>query len=77
MDRFNLLKSKLNGKAYEAIQTLDLTEDNYPAAWATLDRTFDNPRHLAKVELEAMLALPQRSTIAGSSDSIITYINYA
>jgi Protein of unknown function (DUF1759) len=77
MDHFNLLKSKVNGKAAEAIQTLHMTEGNYPIAWATLDRTFDNARHLAKLELEAMLALPHRPTIAGNSDSIISYINYS
>jgi hypothetical protein len=59
IERFALLRSKLQGGALEAIDTLDLTEGNYPKAWEILDKRFNNQRLSIETNLNALMQFPE------------------
>lgn len=50
-----MLRSKLKGVAFDRIETLDVTEDNYENCWEALNKTFDNPRRMIETNLEALI----------------------
>ena len=43
---FVLLKSKLKGKALQAIDSLTINDENYTRAWIALDTCYENQRRL-------------------------------
>jgi hypothetical protein len=70
-ERFALLRSKLSGPAADAIAALDSVEENYEAAWATLDKTFDNERLTIETNFQSLKNLP---TSLDNSNSLLKLV---
>lgn len=56
--KFNHLRAKCKRIAFEAIQALIPIDENYEAAWAALDRTFENRFVAMEVYLDSIRNFP-------------------
>ena len=72
IERYALLRSRLDGNALAAINTLTLTEGNYKRAWEILDKRFDNPRVSIESNIEILATLPP--TAAQDAEAILTFM---
>lgn len=75
VEKFEFLKTSLEGEALSLVVHLPLTAANYSSAWGLLRARYGNKRDLARVHLEALLA-PHSvlSNDAGSIKSLIQSI---
>ncbi|XP_025425944.1 uncharacterized protein LOC112694627 [Sipha flava] len=75
VEKFEFLKTSLEGEALSLVVHLPLTAANYSSAWGLLRVRYGNKRDLARVHLEALLA-PHSvlSNDAGSIKSLIQSI---
>jgi len=55
IDKFNYLKSLLEGPAYEAISGLKLTATNYSEALAVLKKRFGNKKHIIDKHMQTLV----------------------
>lgn len=55
VERFEYLKTSLNGEALSLVSHLALTSGNYKSAWALLRARYGNKRDLARIHLVALL----------------------
>ena len=58
LEKLALLKSRLTGRAAQATDHLDISNENYPEAWEILSERYENARVLFEDEWTALLALP-------------------
>lgn len=72
IERFIILRSKLQGRAATAIENLTLTEKNYENAWQMLDTWFGNERNLKTTTVMELMNAPQ--TIPGDADSLLSFL---
>lgn len=56
VERFEYLKTSLEGEALSLISHLSLTSTNYHSAWDILKARYGNKRDLARIHLDALLA---------------------
>ncbi|XP_060874017.1 uncharacterized protein LOC132947803 [Metopolophium dirhodum] len=75
VERFEFLKTSLEGEAKTVINHLPLTSANYHSAWEILRARYGNKRDLARIHIQALLA-PHKvlSTDACSIKSLINAI---
>lgn len=73
VDKFEYLKTTLDGEALSLISHLTLTATNYHSAWNILKARYGNKRDLARIRLDA---LPVKHFVKSNSAlSIKTQIN--
>ena len=58
VDKFNYLKSLLEGPAYRCIQGLPITASNYEGAIELLQQRFGKPQQVISAHMEELLKLP-------------------
>lgn len=58
IDKFNNLKSLLDGPVSRAIQGLKLTNDNYISAVEVLKGRFGKPQQIISAHMEELLKIP-------------------
>ncbi|XP_060875890.1 uncharacterized protein LOC132949125 [Metopolophium dirhodum] len=56
VERFEILKTSLQGEALSLVSHLPLTSANYNKAWEVLRARYGNKRDLARIHLDALLA---------------------
>ena len=61
-DEFNHLKSVLKGDTYKKLEYIDVSEQDYQAAWKTLVEFYDNKRLIISRHLDALLSLKRIET---------------
>lgn len=54
IEKFHLLRSKLNGEALAEINTLNISDENYDAAWELLDSRYENVRIIVETSLRQL-----------------------
>ncbi|CAI6348314.1 unnamed protein product [Macrosiphum euphorbiae] len=59
VEKFELLKTSLEGEALSLISHLALTSANYQSAWDLLRMRYGNKRDLARIHLDALLQPPE------------------
>lgn len=57
--KFHYLITNLSGPALSLVSKFQITDQNYPLAWASLCETYDKPRLLATAYLNRVLHFPQ------------------
>ncbi|XP_065093228.1 uncharacterized protein LOC135713939 [Ochlerotatus camptorhynchus] len=57
VDKFSYLVASLTKEAKRVVEAIDITEANYPIAWETLARRFDNKKLVVKTYLDALLSV--------------------
>ena len=75
LEKFTLLRSRLEGDALDAIEAIEINDQNYMAAWAILDASFNNQRIILDTNIKNMLNLPK--TVSNDSGSILKFLNAA
>ncbi|XP_055633006.1 uncharacterized protein LOC129773424 [Toxorhynchites rutilus septentrionalis] len=73
VQKFHYLKSALKGEAAKLIESLALTNDNYPIAWDTITKRYSNEYLLKKRHLQALMEYPKVER--GSSSAIHTLVD--
>ena len=71
IDKFNYLKSILDGNAARAIQGLPLTEGNYEAAVKILQERFGKKQQIISTDIEELLKL---QACPNDKASLIAYV---
>ncbi|XP_060868578.1 uncharacterized protein LOC132943558 [Metopolophium dirhodum] len=66
VEKFEYLKTSLEGEALSLVSHLSLTSANYQSAWKILRSRYGNKRDLARIHLDALLA-PQKVTFANAA----------
>ncbi|XP_062704650.1 uncharacterized protein LOC134286956 [Aedes albopictus] len=59
VQKFHYLKSALKGEAAKLIESLTLTNENYPIAWSTITKRYSNEYLLKKQHLQALMEYPK------------------
>ncbi|XP_063991160.1 uncharacterized protein LOC135169792 [Diachasmimorpha longicaudata] len=59
--RLQYLQTCCKGEAFQAIEALDITDVNYDAAWALLDKKFDIPRQALRRHCSHLLNIGKRN----------------
>jgi Protein of unknown function (DUF1759) len=72
IEKFHLLRSKLNGEALAEINTLNISDENYEAAWELLDSRYENVRIIVETSLQQLQHHPPTKT--KDADSLIKLI---
>ncbi|XP_022166573.1 uncharacterized protein LOC111031094 [Myzus persicae] len=73
VERFEFLKTSLEGEAKTVIAHLPLTSANYHSAWELLRARYGNRRDLARIHIQALLA--PRKVLSTDACSIKSQIN--
>lgn len=73
VERFEYLKTSLEGEALSLISHLSLTSNNYHSAWEILKARYGNKRDVARIQLDALLV--KRTVKSNDASSIKTQIN--
>lgn len=68
VEKFIHLLCCLDGDAKKSVQSLQLDNESYDTAWATLDRLYNRPRVLAETNILKMMSR-ELNTIAGHNNS--------
>lgn len=75
VERFEYLKTSLEGEAFSLISHLPLTSANYNKAWEVLRARYGNKRDLARIHLDALLSSHTvKSNDASSIKTLLTSI---
>lgn len=67
VEKLQLLKTVLKGEAGQMIKHLQLTEENFAAAWELLKNRYNNERRLVETYVKSMLKQPRISTESAAS----------
>ncbi|XP_065078929.1 uncharacterized protein LOC135701909 [Ochlerotatus camptorhynchus] len=59
VQKFHYLKSALKGEVAKLIESLTLTNENYPIAWDTITKRYSNEYLLKKRHLQALMEYPR------------------
>ncbi|XP_055527692.1 uncharacterized protein LOC129720263 [Wyeomyia smithii] len=58
IQKFYYLRSSLSGEALKLIQTIPISNEQYPVAWQTLVTHFQNPRRLKRTYVQSLFDFP-------------------
>ncbi|XP_055526901.1 uncharacterized protein LOC129719531 [Wyeomyia smithii] len=73
VDKFTYLRSSVAGDAFQEINSVGLSADNYDVAWRMLEKRFENKKLIVKAHMDALFAIePMRRE---SCDSLNYLIN--
>ncbi|XP_071578820.1 uncharacterized protein [Temnothorax nylanderi] len=58
IEKFQYLVSSISGDAAKIIESIELTDQNYIAAWELLQQRYDDPRSLKKKHIQCLFSMP-------------------
>ncbi|XP_058827620.1 uncharacterized protein LOC131687546 [Topomyia yanbarensis] len=73
VDKFTYLRSSVTGDAFQEIDSVELSADNYEVAWRILEKRFENKKLIVKAHLDALFAIePMRRESCDALNTLIS-----
>ncbi|XP_036142150.1 uncharacterized protein LOC118645380 [Monomorium pharaonis] len=74
IEKFQYLSSSISGDAAKIIESIELTGQNYNAAWELLQQRYDDPRSLKKKHIECLFSMP--TVVKESAKALRDLVDY-
>lgn len=58
IEKFQYLKSSLSGEVADAIESLELSEENFDVAWKILESRYDKLHVIVQAHIQSILEIP-------------------